>query len=98
MEGNGTKNNSIVLGPGPEKDSGETIFKHVINILRWAVHFLTARGSCCRFVPCCSAYAKEAYESLNAFKATALVAKRILRCHPLSKGGYDPVHGRINGH
>lgn len=45
----------------------------------------------CRFYPTCSEYAKEAYEKYNFFKATFLTIKRILKCHPFHKGGYDPL-------
>jgi len=45
----------------------------------------------CRFYPTCSSYAKEAYKKRNFFMASALSLWRILRCNPLSKGGYDPV-------
>lgn len=45
----------------------------------------------CRFYPTCSMYAIEAIEKYGAFKGSYLAIKRILRCHPLNKGGYDPV-------
>ena len=45
----------------------------------------------CRFTPTCSNYAIEAYENYNFFKATSLMIKRILRCRPFGKMGYDPV-------
>ncbi len=45
----------------------------------------------CRYTPTCSQYALEAYEKFNFFKASWLSLWRILRCNPLSKGGYDPV-------
>ena len=45
----------------------------------------------CRYHPTCSNYAKEAYQTRNFFIATLLSGWRILRCNPLSKGGYDPV-------
>lgn len=45
----------------------------------------------CRFFPTCSQYAKECYMKFNFVKASLLVTKRLLRCNPLSKGGYDPV-------
>ncbi len=45
----------------------------------------------CRFYPTCSAYALEAFETHNFFKASWLSVWRILRCNPFSKGGYDPV-------
>ena len=45
----------------------------------------------CRFIPTCSAYALEAVEKYGAVKGTFLATKRILRCNPFHKGGYDPV-------
>lgn len=45
----------------------------------------------CRYVPTCSQYAVEAIEIHGIFKGTFLAAKRILRCNPFFKGGYDPV-------
>lgn len=45
----------------------------------------------CRFSPTCSQYAIEAYQKFNFFYATWLAIWRILRCNPLSKGGYNPV-------
>ncbi|MCX7951226.1 MAG: membrane protein insertion efficiency factor YidD [Clostridiales bacterium] len=45
----------------------------------------------CRFYPTCSMYAIEAIEKYGAVKGSYLAIKRILRCHPLNKGGYDPV-------
>ncbi len=45
----------------------------------------------CRFTPTCSSYAKEAFKTRNFFYAGFLTMYRILRCNPLSKGGYDPV-------
>ena len=46
---------------------------------------------CCRFTPTCSEYAIEAITIHGAIKGSFLSLKRILRCHPLCKGGYDPV-------
>ena len=45
----------------------------------------------CRFIPTCSEYALEALEKYGAFRGFVLTVKRILRCSPLCKGGYDPV-------
>ena len=45
----------------------------------------------CRYLPTCSAYALEALEKYGALKGGFLALKRLLRCHPFHKGGYDPV-------
>jgi putative membrane protein insertion efficiency factor len=48
-------------------------------------------GGHCRFHPTCSSYAIEALQSHGALRGSLLAAKRILRCHPLHEGGFDPV-------
>lgn len=47
--------------------------------------------SACKFHPTCSNYAIEAIELHGAIKGFLLTIKRIFRCNPFSKGGYDPV-------
>ena len=49
------------------------------------------KPACCRFVPSCSEYAVTAIERFGAARGTAMAVRRIAKCNPLSKGGYDPV-------
>ncbi|MEE1166818.1 MAG: membrane protein insertion efficiency factor YidD [Treponema sp.] len=46
---------------------------------------------CCRFYPTCSQYGLEAIKKYGPGKGTFFTMKRILRCNPFCKGGYDPV-------
>lgn len=50
-------------------------------------------GNVCRYYPSCSAYALRAVQVHGAWKGTWLATRRLLRCHPWTPGGYDPVPG-----
>ena len=45
----------------------------------------------CRFEPTCSVYAMQAIEKYGIMRGVWLGARRLLRCHPLNPGGWDPV-------
>ena len=48
-------------------------------------------GGHCRFFPSCSQYAEEALRRHGARAGSGLATRRLLRCHPFHRGGFDPV-------
>jgi len=48
----------------------------------------------CRFHPTCSQYALDALRAHGALRGSWLTARRLLRCHPFTEAGFDPVPER----
>ena len=67
--------------------------KVLIGTIRFYRKYLSGlkKNNHCRYIPTCSQYAIEAIEKYGSLKGTFLACKRILRCNPFSKGGFDPV-------
>jgi hypothetical protein len=61
----------------------------VLRAYKWAISPMLAPA--CRYVPTCSEYAMEAVERYGAVRGGMMALWRVLRCHPLVRGGYDPV-------
>ena len=51
-------------------------------------------GSNCRYTPTCSQYCIESINENGILRGTLISIKRIVRCHPVSDYGYDPVNKR----
>ena len=69
------------------------IFKNIsislINLYKYLISpFL---GNNCRYLPTCSEYTKESIIKYGVVKGFWLGLKRISKCHPWGKGGYDPM-------
>jgi uncharacterized protein len=64
----------------------------VLGLIRFYKRFLSPfLGSNCRFYPTCSQYTYQAIEKYGVLKGGWMGIKRIARCQPFSKGGFDPV-------
>jgi putative membrane protein insertion efficiency factor len=63
----------------------------VLMIRGYQVTLSPLLPSACRYQPTCSAYTIEAVERYGAMRGGWMGMKRILRCHPFARGGYDPV-------
>ncbi len=64
----------------------------LIILIRLYQHtFSVLLGPCCRYTPSCSAYAVLSIKRFGILEGSYLALKRLLKCHPLHPGGYDPV-------
>ena len=77
------------------KTTPVSVFAKVLIVLVKGYQYLLSPllGSNCRFTPSCSSYTIEAIRLHGAMKGFLMGVWRILRCHPFSKGGYEPVPG-----
>ena len=73
--------------------AAETRFKNAVrfSVALVSSFFRTFGGRACRFYPSCSEYAGQALDTAGLPKALGMIFGRVLRCHPFSAGGYDPV-------
>ena len=64
----------------------------MLLLVRFYIVFLSPFfGGACKFYPSCSNYAAEAIARHGARRGFALAVKRLLRCHPFTRGGVDLV-------
>ena len=69
--------------------SAQFVALQVLRAYKWAISPMFPPA--CRYVPTCSEYAMEAVERYGALRGGWMALKRLLRCHPLGRSGYDPV-------
>lgn len=63
----------------------------VTSLIKLYQHMASPFPSPCRYEPSCSMYALEAVNRYGAIRGGWMGVRRILRCHPFSSGGHDPV-------
>ena len=78
--------------PEGRSDEGARMKRVLLALVRFYRRAISPfRPPCCRYTPTCSQYALEAIEKYGALKGGWMAFRRILRCNPFHKGGYDPV-------
>lgn len=60
-------------------------------IVKYQNYISPVLGKNCKYYPTCSEYTKQAIEKYGVFKGFFYGLKRIIKCNPFSKGGYDPL-------
>ena len=70
----------------------KTIILRCIGIYKKTLSpYLSQKGINCKYYPTCSEYTKQAIIKYGSIKGCFMGLKRILKCNPFSKGGYDPL-------
>lgn len=67
-----------------------SLYQKTLSLDHGPLKFLHPYGYC-RFHPTCSEYSRQAVERFGTIKGVWLGLRRLFRCHPWSKGGFDPV-------
>ncbi|MCP4744087.1 MAG: membrane protein insertion efficiency factor YidD [Actinomycetia bacterium] len=70
---------------------GATVVRPMMGLVRFYQRLADGRPTPCRYVPTCSNYALDALEGHGAIRGGWLTVRRLSRCHPWGRSGWDPV-------
>lgn len=79
---------------GTLRSAGKWILLLLVRI--YQVFLSPFFGGACKFYPSCSRYGYEAIAKHGAWRGSVLAVKRLLRCRPFTKGGFDPVPDAVD--
>ncbi|MGD0366841.1 MAG: membrane protein insertion efficiency factor YidD [Acidobacteriaceae bacterium] len=80
------------------KDAGvRALLAFYKRVVSPALHAVAGTSGACRFQPTCSEYAAIAIAEHGVLRGTMMALGRLLRCHPLHRGGFDPVPAKHSG-
>lgn len=80
-----------MTNPHARVESSSAAGRALVGVFHSWQQVRAGHPSPCRFVPTCSAYGIEAVERHGALRGGLLAVRRLLRCHPWGRFGYDPV-------
>lgn len=84
--------------PHPSPLSRAATWPFLALIYAYRITLSPLLGGQCRFHPTCSQYALDAYRDHGPVRGTFLTLRRLARCHPFAKGGFDPAPLRSERH
>jgi uncharacterized protein len=87
---------SAALAPGSRPGRIARLARAIVTapIRLYALVISPAIPRRCKYEPTCSRYALEAITEFGVLRGSVLAGWRLLRCNPLSHGGYDPVQAQ----
>jgi hypothetical protein len=71
------------------REIGKFVVLKMLRGYKWAISPMFPPA--CRYVPTCSEYAMESVERYGVLRGVGMALRRLMRCHPLARGGFDPV-------
>lgn len=78
----------------PSEHTAAPATGRLVRAVEWYQRAREGHPSPCRFTPSCSSYAREALETHGPWRGSWLGVRRLLRCRPFGRTGFDPVPAR----